>query len=43
VDSTPDLAALKAGVLLGLGQVDAGALIARFAPGTHPALDATAR
>ncbi|HOY00638.1 FecR domain-containing protein [Zoogloea sp.] len=43
VDSTPALAALKAGVLLGLGQVDAaGALVARFAPGTHPALDATA-
>lgn len=43
VDSTPDLAVLKAGALLGLGQVDAaGALIARFAPGTHPALDATA-
>jgi len=43
VDGTPALAAFKAGVLLGLGRADeAGALVARFAPGTHPALDATA-
>lgn len=41
--TVPTLAAFKAGILLGLGQVDeARALIARFPPGTHPALDATA-
>lgn len=43
VDGTPALAAFKAGVLLGLGRADeADTLLARFAPGTHPALDATA-